>query len=208
MTTAVAAIMDAVFPTTTCSETMAAVLSGFCFSSPAAADVDAETTTMAAIPTAGSFIFFCSAAADGTTTAVDAATAITADAAADLFQSSQMFGQKKPRVRINRPGAFFHQNSLSAKPFRFPYFSFPLFHLFSFFFFSHTFQIYFIKGIPFEYLFSFCCFFSIHFPAVSFFFLPLIICFFPPSVIFSGLEHKIKRNKKTNAGMLPGRILI
>lgn len=52
MTTAVAAIMDAVFPTTTCSETMAAVLSGFCFSSPAAADVDAETTTMAAIPTA------------------------------------------------------------------------------------------------------------------------------------------------------------
>ena len=50
MTTAVAAIMDAVFPTTTCSETMAAVLS-----SPAAADVDAETTTMAAIPTAGSF---------------------------------------------------------------------------------------------------------------------------------------------------------
>ena len=53
--TAVAAIMDAVFPTTTCSETMAAVLSGFCFSSPAAADVDAETTTMAAIPTAGSF---------------------------------------------------------------------------------------------------------------------------------------------------------
>ena len=51
MTTAVAAIMDAVFPTTTCSETMAAVLSGFCFSSPAAADVDAETTTMAAIPT-------------------------------------------------------------------------------------------------------------------------------------------------------------
>lgn len=125
-----------------------------------------------------------------------------------FFQSSQMFGQKKPRVRINRPGAFFHQNSLSAKPFRFPCFSFPLFHLFSFFFFSHTFQIYFIKGIPFEYLFSFCCFFSIHFPAVSFFFLPLIICFFPPSVIFSGLEHKIKRNKKTNAGMLPGRILI
>lgn len=55
VTTAVAAIMDAVFPTTTCSETMAAVLSGFCFSSPAAADVDAETTTMAAIPTAGSF---------------------------------------------------------------------------------------------------------------------------------------------------------
>ena len=54
MTTAVAAIMDAVFPTT-CSETMAAVLSGFCFSSPAAADVDAETTTMATIPTAGSF---------------------------------------------------------------------------------------------------------------------------------------------------------
>ena len=53
MTTAVAAIMDAVFPT--CSETMAAVLSGFCFSSPAAADVDAETITMAAIPTAGSF---------------------------------------------------------------------------------------------------------------------------------------------------------
>lgn len=55
MTTAVAAIMDAVFPTTTCSETMAAVLSGFCFSSPAAADVDVETTTMAAIPTAGLF---------------------------------------------------------------------------------------------------------------------------------------------------------
>ena len=106
------------------------------------------------------------------------------------------------------PRGFFHQNSLSAKPFRFPCFSFPLFHLFSFFFFSHTFQIYFIKGIPFEYLFSFCCFFSIHFPAVSFFFLPLIICFFPPSVIFSGLEHKIKRNKKTNAGMLPERILI
>ena len=55
MTTAVAAIMDAVFPTTTCSETMAAVLSGFCFSSPAAADVDADTTTMATIPTDGSF---------------------------------------------------------------------------------------------------------------------------------------------------------
>ena len=54
MTTAVAVIMDAAFPTTICSETIAAALSGFCFFSPAAADTDVATA-MAAILTAGSF---------------------------------------------------------------------------------------------------------------------------------------------------------
>ncbi|MGN8733826.1 hypothetical protein ACTNEY_09335 [Fusicatenibacter saccharivorans] len=139
---------------------------------------------------------------------MDTATAITVDAAADLFSVLPDVRAEKAPGADQPPRGFFSPEFSFSETVSVSVLLFPVFHLFSFFFFSHTFQIYFIKGIPFEYLFSFCCFFSIHFPAVSFFFLPLIICFFPPSVIFSGLEHKIKRNKKTNAGMLPGRILI
>lgn len=139
---------------------------------------------------------------------MDAATAITADAAADLFSVLPDVRAEKAPGADQPPRGFFSPEFSFSETVSVSVLLFPAFPSLLFFLFSHTFQIYFIKGIPFEYLFSFCCFFSIHFPAVSFFFLPLIICFFPPSVIFSGLEHKIKRNKKTNAGMLPGRILI
>ena len=115
---------------------------------------------------------------------MDAATAITVDAAADLFSVL-------PDVRAEKaPGA-----DQPPRGFFSPEFSF-----------SETVSVSVLLFPAFPSLLFFL--FSIHFPAVSFFFLPLIICFFPPSVIFSGLEHKIKRNKKTNAGMLPGRILI
>lgn len=109
MTTAVAAIMDAVFPTTTCSETMAAVLSGFCFSSPAAAD--------------------------GTTTAVDAATAITADAAADLFSVLPDVRAEKAPGADQPPRGFFSpefsfNETVSVSVLLFPAFPSLLFFLF------------------------------------------------------------------------------
>lgn len=109
MTTAVAAIMDAVFPTTTCSETMAAVLSGFCFSSPAAAD--------------------------GTTTAVDAATAITVDAAADLFSVFPDVRAEKAPGADQPPRGFFSpefsfSETVSVSVLLFPAFPSLLFFLF------------------------------------------------------------------------------
>ena len=109
MTTAVAAIMDAVFPTTTCSETMAAVLSGFCFSSPAAAD--------------------------GTSTAVDAATAITVDAAADLFSVLPDVRAEKAPGADQPPRGFFSpefsfSETVSVSVLLFPAFPSLLFFLF------------------------------------------------------------------------------
>ena len=104
MTTAVAAIMDAVFPTTTCSETMAAVLSGFCFSSPAA-------------------------------TAVDEATAITADAAADLFSVLPDVRAEKAPGADQPPRGFFSpefsfNETVSVSVLLFPAFPSLLFFLF------------------------------------------------------------------------------
>lgn len=104
MTTAVAAIMDAVFPTTTCSETMAAVLSGFCFSSPAAADVDAET-------------------------------AITVDAAADLFSVLPDVRAEKAPGADQPPRGFFSpefsfSETVSVSVLLFPAFPSLLFFLF------------------------------------------------------------------------------
>lgn len=104
MTTAVAAIMDAVFPTTTCSETMAAVLSGFCFSSPAAAEVDA-------------------------------ATAITVDAAADLFSVLPDVRAEKAPGADQPPRGFFSpefsfSETVSVSVLLFPAFPSLLFFLF------------------------------------------------------------------------------
>ena len=124
---------------------------------------------------------------------MDAATAITADAAADLFSVLPDVRAEKAPGADQPPRGFFSpefsfNETVSVSVLLFPAFPSLLFFLF----FSY---------IP-------DLFHKRHSLRVPVFFLPLIICFFPPSVIFSGLEHKIKRNKKTNAGMLPGRILI
>ena len=135
---------------------------------------------------------------------MDAATAITADAAADLFSVLPDVRAEKAPGADQPPRGFFSpefsfNETVSVSVLLFPAFPSLLFFLF----FSYIPDLFHKRH-------------SLRVPVFFLLFLfhpfsgglPLIICFFPPSVIFSGLEHKIKRNKKTNAGMLPGRILI
>ena len=134
---------------------------------------------------------------------MDAATAITADAAADLFSVLPDVRAEKAPGADQPPRGFFSpefsfNETVSVSVLLFPAFPSLLFFLF----FSYIPDLFHKRH-------------SLRVPVffLLFLFHPfsgglLFLCFFPPSVIFSGLEHKIKRNKKTNAGMLPGRILI
>lgn len=139
---------------------------------------------------------------------MDAATAITVDAAADLFSVLPDVRAEKAPGADQPPRGFFSPEFSFSETVSVSVLLFPAFPSLLFFLFFSYIPDLFHKRHSLQVPVFFLLFLFHPFSGGLLFFLPLIICFFPPSVIFSGLEHKIKRNKKTNAGMLPGRILI